>query len=49
MVERILKVEQQNGGKHGLDAASEFLVSEKEVSRKQVKREGMEQNYLDKY
>lgn len=49
VVEMILMAEQQDGEKHGLDAAAlEFLVSEQEVSLKQVRKEGMQQNYPEK-
>lgn len=49
VVEMILVVE-PDGEKHDLDAAAlKFPVSEQEVSQKQVKREGMQQNYPEKY
>lgn len=49
--EMILMAEQQDGEKHGLDAAAalELLVSEQVVSQKQVKKEGMPQNYQGMY
>lgn len=49
-VVEILMVAQQDEEKHGLDAAAlEFLVSEQGVSQKQVKTEGMQQNYPENY